>query len=157
MKQLTEAQASEEYLKLLVYVEEQPHGRLLEYVAVEKATGVPMDTVGRSKLRRAILRQGREYSVVTNVGFKLADAGSIMGILSSKLARIDTSVNRADRAQNIGQKEFLESLPQDQQQGVLYLGAIFGAIKVAAENGRKLYRTKRPVLNASDVSIPIPG
>lgn len=142
MGEKTVGQSSEEYLRLLGYVTEQEHGTVLEYAAVQRDTGVKMDTTGKNKLRRAILRSGREYSVMPTVGYKLADSGAVMGILSFKLMTIDNRVKSADRAQRHLQDAFLKELPEDQRKGVLFIGSIFGAIRLSAENGKRLYGKK---------------
>lgn len=155
----TLAHGTEEYLKLLNYVLEQPSGKLLRYTEVEYETGVRMDLKGKAKLRRAILRSKRECSTVQTVGYKLAEADMVMGILSVRLLRIDGAVKRADRAQRILQQQFFEALKPDEKRGVLYVGSIFGAIRLAAENGKRLYGVaKTPKsLTGTDAKIDIPN
>ena len=132
-------QGSDEYLRLVSLVAAVPHGEMIEYQAVQARTGVKMDSKGKSRLRRAILRCGREYAVLPQVGYKMAQADMAMGILTHQLGRIDNRVKRADRAQKVIQKDFYEQLGPDEQKGVLFVGAIFGAIRTSADKGRKLY------------------
>jgi len=157
-QRISEAKASEEYLKLLAHVGRRAAGDILTYMEVEQETGVDMQQrVNREKLRKAILRNGLEYSVIPSVGYQLAAANMAMGVLSSKLVRVDNAVRRADRAQRTIQTQFYEELPPEEQRAVLMLGSVFGAIRVAAENGKKLYGPERHVLvNASAVVIPSP-
>lgn len=153
----SQAKMSDEYVKLLAHVVDQPDGAILNYEEVQSATGINMDTqTNRSKLRQAILRSGKEYSVIPTVGYQLADSSTAMGILTHKLLRIDTSVRRANRAQTVVQQQFFDELDEDERKGVLFLGAVFGAIRTAAENGKKLYGKERPALTQADATIPTP-
>ncbi len=149
------AKASEEYMRLLAYVVEQPHGAMLSYDEVCHHTGVKMDIPGKAKLRRTILRSKKEYSVVPNVGYKLADADIATGILSFRLIRIDNTVKRADRAQRIIQREFLNDLTEDEKKGVLFIGSVFGAIRIAADKGKKLYSGQPVKMITQEASKPI--
>ncbi len=154
MEKKSIAKGSEEYMRLLAYVVDQPAGVLLDYLDVQRQTGVTMDVRGKSMLRRAILRSKKEYSVVPNVGYKLADSDICMGILTFRLCRIDNTVKRAGRAQRIIQREFLESLSEDEKKGVLFIGSVFGAIRVAADKGKRLY--SQPIkLIGQEASQPI--
>lgn len=146
--------ASEEYLKLLGYIMDKGDGYLLIYSDVQRETGVIMDPRGKSKLRRAILRSHREYAVLPNEGYKLAQPDMAMGILSFRLLRIDSQVKRADRAQRVIQDSFLKELTPEEKKGVLYIGAIFGAIRLAAEKGKKVYGKKRNLLIEGKPIVP---
>lgn len=153
----TIAQLSEDYLRLVALVDSMPHGQMLEYLFVEDATGVRMDTRGKDQLRRAILRCGREYSVVRSVGYHLASSDTAMGILVEKLGAIDRRVKRADRATQTVQHSFLAEMPEPQQKAVIFLGSVFGAIRLAADTGKRFYGRKgEPAQLTSGLSIPIP-
>ena len=136
---LTLAQGSEDYLKLLNYVIEQPDGAMLEYNGVHADTGVKMDKCGRDKLRRAIRRSRREYSAKPSQGYVLAEPLTVTGILAFRLARVDGQVKRAEQAHEVLQERFYDQLGEPQQRTILLLGAIFGAIRLSAENGKKLW------------------
>lgn len=150
------AKASDEYLKLFAYVNQQQPGALLKYDDIQTEVGIPMTLANRTKLRRAILRSGREYAAVPNVGYQLADAASAMPILVHHMSGIDNKVKRTERAQRVVEKDFYAEMPAEQQQGVRFLGSVFGAIRLAAENGRKLYDKPRPALSGGEATITIP-
>jgi len=150
----TLANASEDYLKLLAYVQDSEHGQILEYKKVQKETGVKMDTAGKSKLRRAIIRSKREYSVIPNTGYKMASADMTMGILTFRLVGIDNKVRKAERSQKILQQQFFEELPADQKQNVLFVGAVFGAIRQSAEQGKRLYSREHKQIAQHNPIIP---
>jgi hypothetical protein len=150
----TLAQSSQDYLKLLAYVQDKHPGDLLEYLVVATETGIKMDAGGKGKLRRAILRSHLEYAVVQNVGYKLAQPDMTMGILTLKLVGIDNKVRRAERAHQVLQEQFLEQLPPDEQKGVLYIGAVFGAIRQSADRGKELYRKEPKRLSEGSPQLP---
>lgn len=135
----TAANESEELVKLKSYISQLPHGTVAMFQEVANETGVPMDKGGKDKLRIAMKRCSREYAPIRGIGVKLADPDSTMPILSLRLQRIDGQVRRSERAQKILQRDFYLSLKPEEQQGILFVGAIFGAIRSAADNGLQAY------------------
>lgn len=152
--QATLANASEDYLRLLTYIQDKPDGEVVEYTATEKDTGVIMDYTGKNKLRRAIIRSKREYSVIPNTGYKLACPEITMSILTFRLVGIDNKIRKAERSQKILQQAFFEQLPKDQQNNVLFIGAVFGAIRSSAEKGKNIYRKELKQLAQTTPVIP---
>ena len=155
-----ESQLSEETLRLIAYVDEHGDpGTLLMYSEVELRTGVSMhpDHNGRDRLRRAILRTGREYSVIPTMGYRLAAADSAMGILGGRLRAIDSRVRRADRATRVIQSQLLEELPEPQQKRVNELAAVFAGIRQLARTGNRIFGAVKPRLvlgTSSRIDIP---
>ncbi len=149
------AKASEEYQQILAYVEQMPHGAIVRYDDIEALLGIPIGPAERKKLHRALMRAGREFSAIPNIGYQLADPRTAMPILVHRLVRIDHSVKRADRAQRIVQDEFYEQLTPEEQKQARFIGAVFGAFQVAAENGKKLYHKPRPQISGSAMIIDI--
>ena len=150
----TIGQLSENGLKLQVFMEGLEPGREISFLEIAAETGLPMDTKGRSDLRRAMKRSRREYSAVRGYGIRLADAAGVMPILSSRIRRIDSSVKRADQSQKLLQEQFFESLTTEDQKRILFAGAVFGAIRIAAEQGKQIY--KRNLVSGPTISIPLP-
>ena len=62
--------------------------------------------------------------------------------------KIDNSVKKAEKAHKIVVMRFYGKLPQREQQQVLLLGAVFGAIRVSAKTGI------RGIKNPMTASIP---
>ena len=149
------AKSSEEYLRLLTYIEQQADGVLLTYNTVHADVGIPMTLANKNKLRRAILRSGREYAVVPKVGYQLADGETAMPILVHHMAGIDNKVSRTERAHRVIERRHYDQLTPEQQAGVRFLGSVFGAIRLAAENGKKLYGKPRPALSGGEGFIEI--
>jgi len=132
----TIAKISEESLKIVNYLEGIAHGETLSYDQIEKATGVKMDTKGRSYLRTAIKKLKREYSCIVGKGIELASAKSATNILVGRVVKIDNAVKRAEKTQTILVNNFYDQLQPIEQKQALFLGAVFGAIRVAAQNGK---------------------
>ncbi len=150
----TKAVLSKESVILSQFLSEQKPGSDLSWAAIEVATGVKMDTLGKGTLRRAAERLRLEYTSNHGYGIVLASAGTALPIVSERLVRIDRAVRRGDRTQQTIQEQFFASLNEDEQKRILFAGAVFGAIRVAAESGRMLYGrrdSKSPV-----VTIEIP-
>lgn len=137
--------------------QQKPEGQL-SYLQIEHGTGVKMDAAGKQRLRRSMKRMRIEYSCARNYGVTLAGPALVMPILSTRITRIDSAVRRADRSQRILQEQFFHSLSVEEQKSVLFAGAIFGAIRLAAEQGRMMYRTKGGSLGvpATTVHIELP-
>jgi hypothetical protein len=150
----TIGQLTEQGLKLQVFIEGLDPGREVSFIEAATYTGIKMDLAGRSALRRAIRRAKREYSPMVGYGVRLADAAGVMPILSTRIRRIDGSVKRADNSQKLLQEQFFESLSAEDQKRILFAGAVFGAIRVAAEQGKMIY--KKQQVSGPTIHIPLP-
>lgn len=148
-------QVSENTLKIQAYLENQKPGARVSYAAIGHATGVVMDDRGKSYLRSALHRAKLEYGCIQKYGIELADPKNAMSIVGHKLQKIDRSVRRGERTHKNIQEQFFSSLPVDKQREILYIGAVFGAIRVAADNGKVIYIQKQKDV-ASSINIPIP-
>lgn len=151
----TIAQVSESTLILQTYLEGKKDGAQLSYSQIGNETGVRMNDAGKSYLRTALKRAKKEYSTIRKYGIKLADKDTAMGIVTHKLEKIDRSIKRGEKTHKNIQSQFFDSLSQNEQREILYLGAVFGAIRVAANNGKIVY-LKQPKNIGSSVNIPIP-
>lgn len=145
--------ASADFVRLVSYVNEMENGFLLEYKVTQKQTGIKMDSKGRTLLRRAILRCHREYALCPGVGFKLAQPDLAMPIMTKRFLSIDSRIKRAEKAHK-ALLEFRASLNPDERRGFDFAGALFGAIRVAAENGKKLYGRNQHQLAESNPIVP---
>jgi hypothetical protein len=150
----TIGEVSQDTLKLEEFIGRQPHGAVLTYSGIQNDTGVEMNLNGKAHLRQALKHLRREYSSVHGHGIRLADASGVMPILSSRISRINKAVKRADRSQRILQDEFYDSLNDQEKKSVLFAGAVFGAIRLAAEQGRQIQRRNQTMLPT--ISVPLP-
>lgn len=150
----TIAEVSEETLKIQRLLEEQPDGKELSFDYISAKTGVTMDDRGKGFLRTAMKRAKKVYSPIRGQGVKLADSKSTMPILINKMGKIDRAVKRSEKTHKTLQEQFFSSLPLQQQKEILYIGAVFGAIRVAAENGKIVYSRKKEI--SDTINIPLP-
>uniref|UniRef100_A0A6M3L492 Uncharacterized protein n=1 Tax=viral metagenome TaxID=1070528 RepID=A0A6M3L492_9ZZZZ len=133
---------SEETLKLQQYITTQEDGTELSYLEIEQATGIDMNERGKQILRRGIKRARREYSTIRGYGIKLACPETTLPILSGKIIKIDRCVKRAEKTHHTLQEQFFSQLSPEEQKQILFAGAVFGAIRIAAENGKLIYKRK---------------
>jgi len=152
----TIAKVSEETLKIQAYIETLPAGTEISYDELGRRAKVRMDNRGKQFLRRALHRAKIESSTIKGYGIKLADAKNAMGLITHKLQRIDRSVRRGERTHKNIQEQFFMELSAEKQREILYLGAVFGAIRVAAENGKIIY-SQKPKEVKQNINIPIPN
>jgi hypothetical protein len=124
------------------------HGQILSYQQIENDTDVKMNTqAGRSYLRTACKKLKREYSCIRGVGIKLADKDTATTLVIGRLVKIDNAVKRGERTYNNVSLAFYNELPPAEQKQINFVGAAFGAIRVAAENGKYFLRNARKVTN----------
>ena len=145
----TLAKISEDTLTLIRYLEGVDHGQILSYQKIEQDTGVNMNThAGRSYLRTACKQLHREYSCLRGVGIEMASPKSATTLVVGRLIKIDNAVKRGERTYNNVSVAFYNELPPSEQKQINFIGAAFGAIRVAAQNG-KYY-----IKNAKRVTAP---
>jgi hypothetical protein len=132
----TIAKISEETLKIVNYLQAIPHGQILTYAQIQKDTDVEMSNSGKSYLRTALRKLKREYSCIHGIGIELASVKTATGIVVNRLVKIDKAVKRGEKTYKNMIVEFYNELPIREQKQINFIGAAFGAIRVAAENGR---------------------
>lgn len=147
-------EVSKETLILQTYIAAQPDGADLSFEKITVDTGIQMDAANKDHLRTACKRAKREYSSIYGYGIQLADTGSVMPILTNRLVKIDRTVKRGEKSQKLLQERFFHDLDEKEQRDILFIGACFGAIRVAAENGKLIYHHKPPKQIPSEISIP---
>lgn len=150
----TLAKISEDTLTLIRYLEGVEHGQMLSYQKIEQDTGVKMDTpAGKSYLRTACKKLHREYSCLRGVGIELASPKSATTLVVGRLVKIDNAVKRGERTYNNVSIAFYNELPPAEQKQINFIGAAFGAIRVAAENG-KYYLKNTVRANSAAPALP---
>jgi|SRR5208337_5392 len=157
MEKRTIGEKDKDSILLEQYLAEQKPGACLSFLAIEHESGVKMDLLGKGHLLRCLKRMKLEYTPTRGYGITLADPGLVMPILSTRICRIDQAVKRGDRSQKLLQEQFFNSLTADEQKHVLFAGAVFGAIRLAAEQGHQLYKKRGPQsVEAATVRIELP-
>lgn len=149
------AELDKDSILLMDYLKKQKPGADLSYLGIEHGSKVKMDIRGKGLLRSALHRMRIEYTCKRGYGIVLADSALVMPILSTKITRIDRAVKRGDRSQKNLQQQFFASLLPEEQRQVLFAGAVFGAIRIAADQGRMLYQKNRKK-ELPSVKIEIP-
>jgi len=152
----TIANVSDYTLRIEEYLKKFDVGEELSYLRIGTDNGVKMNERGKGYLRTALKRAKLEYSPIRGYGIKLADSKTTMPILVNKLTKIDRAVKRANKSHKNLQEQFFASLTKNEQNQVLYVGAVFGAIRIAAENGKIIYTSKNTMSNTKTLQIPIP-
>jgi hypothetical protein len=150
------AQISEDSLKIEDFLSGKSAGESISYDEISHSSGVEMNLRGKNLLRTTLKRLRFEYSPIRGYGIRLADASLVMPILSDRITKIDRAVKRAGKCQQNLQVQFFNYLTLEEQRQVLFAGAVFGAIRIAAENGRMLYGKKTKTDVVRSVKIPIP-
>ena len=148
----TLAKISEESLTLVNYLKDVEHGQILSYQQIEQDTGVKMNTMaGRSYLRTACKKLKREYSCLRGVGIKLADKETATTLVIGRLVKIDNAVKRGERTYNNVSIAFYNELSPAEQKTINFVGSAFGAIRVAAEQGKYYLKNAVKVNNSNPV------
>lgn len=145
---------SEETLAIENYLKDVPEGKLITYEEIAKECKVKMDTAGKGYMRTAIKRLRLEYSCIIGIGIQLADTGSASTIVVSKLSRIDSAVKRGEKSFNNISMQFYDRLESREQKQLNFIGAAFGAIRLAAENGKRILKEKFIDNNSSRPILP---
>ena len=156
MGRRTIAEVSQHTLKLQAYLEKQKPGSEISYQKIDHDTGVKMNQRGKQYLRSALHRAKLEHSCMHGYGIKLADPETTMPIMTHKLMKIDRAVRRADRSHRNLQEQFFMSLSEQEQRELLMIGSVFGAIRVAAENGKAIYLRQSAKRISAQEAIQIP-
>lgn len=144
----------EETLRFQSYIEGMDDGVELSWSKIEHDTGIKMNEKNKAHLRTGIKRANREYLSIYGYGIRLADPEGVMPILTNRLVKIDRSVRRGEKSQKLLHEQFFRSLSEEEQKNVLYVGAVFGAIRVAAESGKSLFDREDPKMISAGESIP---
>ena len=141
---------TEQTIKLYNYFKDILPGTELSYSKIELDTGIKMNETGKRYMRTALNKAKIEYELKWGYGIVLAEPDNVIKILNTKLIKIDNAVKKADKT-NKNLVTFFSELPPHEQKQVLMVGAVFGAIRVAAENGKRLYQQKNKINNGQTI------
>jgi hypothetical protein len=154
MEKKTIGELNEQSLRLAEFLRGLEPGANLSYLQIENETGVKMDMQGKGYLRRCLKRLKLEYSCRSGYGVQLANAETVMPILSTRICQIDHAVKRGNRTQKLLQEQFYDLLTAEDQRAVLLAGAVFGLFRLAADQGRPLYNKRMAMPTAISIEIP---
>lgn len=111
-------------------------GDVLTYAAIEDATCVVMDDVGKGKLRRALHALRLDYDCEPSVGITLASHVNGMRIVGGKLERVRSAIGRAEKSSRRVHQRFFELMSPEDQRRSIFVGAAFSAMNEAAKRVR---------------------
>ena len=154
MKQKSIPEISEDSLILTDYLRAQKPGQILSYHKIGNDTKVTMNNKGKQILRRALKRANLEYSCIKGQGIKIAEAEDTMPIVINKLTKIDKAVKRAEKTHKNLYSKFFDELDEKEQKQLLYIGAAFGAIRLASENGKMIYSSRKEISHSIEIPLP---
>lgn len=145
----TIAEISKEALQIEQYLKGCTAGEFVAYKEIEAKTGVTMNIQGKGFLRTALNRLKMEYSCVRGNGIELASPGNSMEIISQKVVKIDNSVKRAEKTYKNITHSFYDQLSNEDKKQVHFVGSVFGAIRLAANNAKSFFKRESPkVINS---------
>ena len=145
---------SENTLKIENYLSGKNLGDSISYRELELKTGVKMNTYGKSYLRTAIKRLNLDYECIQNEGIVLISDKNAGRIIVHKLVKIDNAVKRGKRSLNVIYDRVYESLSEPEKKHINFIGAAFGAIQLAAENGKRMIKIQNKAQNNKDIPLP---
>ena len=90
----TVGKASEEYLRLLQFIQTQVDGAELMWLEIEQQTGVSMDISGKAKLREAVKKCHRRYEIISGLGIILDSKQNTSRIADRSVRSIVNEVRR---------------------------------------------------------------
>jgi hypothetical protein len=150
----TIAEVSQETIKIENYLSSRNYGEFVSYADIEENTGVSMDIKGKGYMRTALRRMKCEYSPVRGAGIELASEKNTTRIIIHKLEKIDNAVKRSERTYD-NLIPFHEKLNQEELKSVQLVGAAFGAIRLAAANGKRYLKSQKTFIPQSREFVKI--
>lgn len=130
--------ASKEYIKLWEYIIDLPNGSTVEYAEIEKTLGIKMTAANKAKLHKACVNSGREYSLIRQIGYRLADGETALGVVHNRINSVGNSLTRLKRTHiNIKVDIYEEMSPEDKQR-FNFTESLTNAISNSLDNSRRL-------------------
>lgn len=144
----TFAEVSQQTLKIENSLKLCKPGEFIDYIKLEKLTGVKMDNTGKGYLRTALNRLKLEYTTIKGVGIELASETNAIAIVSRKVIRIDNSVKRAEKTTKRITNQFYDKLSDHEQKNVNYLSAVFSSLRAYSRSAKTFFKkTENKVIN----------
>jgi len=139
-------------ISIIEYLKDKKPGEKITYKMITTATGVNMNVAGKSYLRTALHKLKLEYECIMNMGIILASEKNTTRILVHKLVKIDNAVKRGEKSYKNLNLSFYDKLSDQERKQINFIGAAFGAIRLAAENGRQIFKFEK-VSNYKSINI----
>lgn len=144
MNKKTIAEVSNETLRIEEFLKTLHNGQQVSYSEIEKQSGVKMNARGRGFMRTALKRLNLEFTTIHGEGIELGSPDNAMRIISTRIVRIDNSVRRAEKTVKNVHDKFYDSLNDIEKKNVMYLGAVFGAIRQHSNSAKAFFKKEHP-------------
>jgi hypothetical protein len=138
-------EVSEDTLRLQAWLEKQPPDSEHTWEEIRHSSGVVMDIKGKATLRRAARRAKVAYATAWGEGIRIAGPASGGNIVLSRLNRVDGAVRTAERTYDCVSLH-TQQMPTDERRQIEFVGACFGAMRVAAQMYRRQLTARKPVV-----------
>lgn len=119
------------------YLKDINPGTTITYSQIEQQTGVAMDNKGKKFLGTALKRLKLEKETIYGQGIVLSSPHNATRIVTHRLVKVDNAVKRAEKTHKNINSKFYNELNPEEQKKMTYIGAAFGAIRVAADMHKK--------------------
>ena len=149
MKPIT--QTSEQKIiadKLSTFLDSQAVGARLSWLEIEMATGVRMNSTGRSAVRRVLRRLKREYLPEAGTGIELTAHDNAIHAVRLRDKRIGGAVKRARRASKCVATH-LDNMTEADRQEYLMRESLRNALATGSSSIRRL--AKRPEVSTPEL------
>jgi subtilisin-like proprotein convertase family protein len=125
-------------LNIEEYLKTKNPGDLVTYKELEKLTGISINDGARQYLYTAMRRLKLEHETIRGVGIKLGSPENATKIVVQKVVKVDGSVRRAEKTHRNISTSFIDQLSPEEKKQMHYTGAIFGAIRLYSQQGKKI-------------------
>lgn len=138
-------QSSREKLEIQTFISGLPggpHGKRLEYIDIEKATGVPMDVKGKCYLRSALYALKLYYLVDRGKGIEIQSADNCISIAAGKGKRACNAVKYAHKSCVQMLVDHSEDMRQDVRNNMTMFGSLWGSAMAFTKAVGDAYKPK---------------
>lgn len=121
-------------------------GEKISYDEIADATGVEMNTKGKTYLRNAAKYAGVEYSTIPKYGIEIAGPDNSTAIMGGRLQRIDSATRRAETAATNISARYLNQMDEPERKNITMLVSIFGAIRANADQYKRQQKAMQKII-----------
>ena len=142
MKKTTIPEVSEITLKLEEYLRSLPAGERVSYGEITLATGVPMNTANKTKLRTAAKRADRVYACIRGFGLEMSSGVNAGSISRHGLVRLDSMAKKQEKTHNSLLAQHAAEMPTADRHQITAIACMFAQVRVIADGQKRMMRLK---------------
>ncbi len=116
----------------MAFVRAQDDDAFLDYLAVEQATGVAMDKIGRQTLQAACKAEDRGYQSRRGKGLQLTSAKTVLVHQQERVAGIGKHVERVSKLSEKDLKRHGAEMPTADLQKVIRTNGFLATVRMSA-------------------------